>query len=203
MRHDRPVKFLAGAAAFAPLKILDRIRSMSHRLQGGELMHPRLFQFRYALPIGHTGRAFHQQERRFFDRSHQIVIHGGIHGNLDVRFFVPGRIIVPGHDIYRILELEVVESVVVVHEIGRRRKFRAVRLHCGDFMLHEIQGLIRHKPPPIQIHAVYRIFPMRGRRLDLRPVGIRVAPERGPPLFVQVIERAVLALQPLPESLLA
>ena len=46
-------------------------------------------------------------------------------------------------------------------------------------------------------------FPLRGRRFDLRPVAVGVAPEGAPPGVIEVIQRFIARFQPVAETLLA
>jgi hypothetical protein len=54
-----------------------------------------------------------------------------------------------------------------------------------DLVVHEIGRLVSDEPLPVEVEAMDRPFAMRCRRLDLRPIGIRVAPKGSPPSLVQ------------------
>ncbi|MNI38067.1 hypothetical protein D3C73_921930 [compost metagenome] len=101
-------------------------------------MHAWLFQLRHALPVRHAGGALHQQKRLTLDRSHDVMIHRRIYCNIKIRFLMPGRIIVPGYDVYGIFELKVVQAIVVVHKIRSGWQLWIKGFDHGDFMLHKI-----------------------------------------------------------------
>ncbi|MNT82297.1 hypothetical protein D3C72_2220110 [compost metagenome] len=82
---------------------------------------------------------------------------------------MPGRISVPGDDVHFLRELAVVQSVEPVHKIGRAGQVRIRGLKRYDLMLIEINRLVGHEAPPVQVLSVHHALAVRRRRLDLGP----------------------------------
>ena len=118
----RTMEFLRSTLALAKLEIQNAVGTMSNCLQRSSQMHSRFFQFVDRLPVGCGRTGFHQKERRFFDASHKVVLHGSIHCYGIIVFFMPAWVIIPGCDIHNILKFLIIQSVVVIHQVGSRRK---------------------------------------------------------------------------------
>jgi hypothetical protein len=56
---------------------------------------------------------------------------------------------------------------------------------------HEVGGLVGDEAFPVQVLAMNAGFADLAGRLDLAPVRVRVAPERGPPGVIEVIQRRI------------
>ena len=57
------VEFFGSTARFAPLEILNGVRTMRHRLQGGKPVHSRTFHLVNLCPVDTARRAFHEHKR--------------------------------------------------------------------------------------------------------------------------------------------
>ena len=159
------VELLHRAAALAPLEVLHRIGTMSHRLQRGEDMHPRLLQLADGLPVGQARGGLHQEEGLApLEGPHQVVIHGGVGTQGAVIFgVVPQRVAVPGDEVDDLGQLPVVIVVEVFHEVGGGRQSRIFRLQGFDLFGAEVADLGCVKALPIQIQTMDRHLAL-GRR---------------------------------------
>ena len=72
------------------------------------------------------------------------------------RFFVPGRIIVPGNKINNVGKLVIIQSLEIIHHIDGRRLFGTGIPQRADLPFHKIGCLICYKSFPVQIQSVQR-----------------------------------------------
>ena len=144
------MEFLGGTLALAKLEIQDTVGTVSNCLQRSSQMHSRFFQFVDWLPVSRRRAGLHQKERRFFDASHKIMLHGSIHRYRIIVFFMPAWIIIPGCDIHNILKFLIIQPVVIIHQVGSRRKIRSTCPDRRNLMFHEIYSPVCDKTFPVQ-----------------------------------------------------
>ena len=196
MVDDGAVEFLVAAAALAPLEILHRIRPVRDGLHRGEQVLARRFQAVDLFPVDLVRRILHEQKRLALQAAHVVVRHRRVNrdGNVTARVRAPRRVAVPRDEVERIGKLRVVEVVVKAHQVRRDGQLTAARAHGGLFPVEEIDGPLCHKPVPVNGKAVQKHLAARHRRLDLRPVRVRMAPKSRPICRVERIEGLVLLL---------
>ena len=61
--NDCAVEFFGSAARFAPLEILNGVRAVRHRLQGGKPVHSRTLHLVDVCPVDTARCAFHEHKR--------------------------------------------------------------------------------------------------------------------------------------------
>ena len=112
------MEFLRSTLALMQLEVQHTVRSMSHSLQRGCQHHAWLFQLIDRLPVGSGGAGFHKKEGLLLDAAHKVMLHACINGSKIFLFFVPSRVVVPGHNIQNVTEFLIIQSIVIVHQIG-------------------------------------------------------------------------------------
>ena len=203
MIHHRAVEHLRAAPALAPLEIHHALAAVGHRLQRGQQVHAGALELVDGLPVHQGGGGFHQQEGLILVGAHQVVVHGELGGRGHVVAAVPGGVAVPGHHVHALRQVEIVVVPEALHQVGGAQQAGLHGLHGGLFSHHEGFALPGGEAPPVHPHGGDAVLAHGGGSFHLAPVGVAVAPEAGPPAAVQLIQRAVLVLQPLPPLFLA
>ena len=144
-------------------------------------MYSWFFQLVDRLPVGRRGTGFHQKKRCFLDASHKIMLHGSVQRCGIIVFFMPAWIIIPGCNIHNILKFFIVQSVVVIHQIGGCRKLGTTCTDRRNLMLHKIHSPVCNKTFPVQGKCMKSIFPLWRRTFDLIKAVIGMAPKRCAP----------------------
>ncbi len=206
--HHRPVELLRGAPALPELEVLHRVGPVSHGLHAGGQVHTRTLEAGDRPPVDDAGGGLHQQKGLLFQGAHHIVPQGEVRrrGNV-LPGALPLGVGVPGDHVQQVLELEIVVVVEIIHQIGGNRDGGIRGLHRVPLGGNKVRHLVRDKALPVQAQAVNRLRIAPGApgsgSVDFLPAVKGLAPEIRPPLFVEGLQRAVLLLQPLPESGLA
>ena len=200
---DRAVELLKAAPALPPLEVHHGIRTVGHRLQPAEQLHPGALELAHVLPVGHGGGAFHQPEGPALQRVNQVVHQRGVQRLTLVAALVPGGVVVPAGKVDFLRQIEIINVIEVVHQVGGAVCLRYHRFDAVPLPFEEVDGLVAHEPPPRQIQPVVGVGSQRAGAFNLLPAGVFVAPEFVAPRLVQRLQRAVALLQPVPEGLLA
>ena len=178
------MKLFGSPTALAHLEIQDTVRSVRHGLHGCGVQHARLFQFADRLPVCCGRTALHQIKRLFLDTAHDIMLHRRICCRNCFRFFVPGRIIVPGNKINNVGKLVIIQSLEIIHHIDGSGLFGTGIPQRADLPLHKIGCLICYKSFPVQIQSVQRCVSFWRRTLHLIKTLVCMTPERRVPCMV-------------------
>ena len=200
---DCAVELLKAAPALPPLEVHHGIRPVGHRLQPAEQLHAGTFELAHILPVGHGGGAFHQPEGLALQRVNQVVHQRGVQRLTLIAALVPGGVVVPAGKVDFLRQIEIINVIEVVHQVGGALGLRHHRLDAVPLPFQEVDGLVAHEPPPRQIQPVVGVGSQRAGAFNLLPAGVFVAPEFVAPRLVQRFQRAVALLQPVPEGLLA
>ncbi len=166
-------------------------------------MHARALQAANRLPVRHAGRALHQEEGLALHRAHHIVAHGRVDGYAMRRAIVicmPLRVGVPGNNVQLLTKLEVIQALIEAHQVRRDGDVRIHGVDSCDFVLHEVDRLVRREALPVERQAMHVGIGVVERRVNLIPLRVGVAPEVCPVLVVQLVQRTVLLLQEFTEG---
>ncbi len=165
-------------------------------------MHARPLELGHRHPVGHAGRRFHEHEGlAAFEAAVDVVEEGDVGRQIPVVLLaVPHGVGVPRDDVQVRGHAPVVETGERAHEVGRDGHVRRDLAQRDHLVEHEVGGLVGDETFPIQVVAVDAGLADLAGRLDLAPVGVGVAPERGPPGLVEVVQRSVAGAQPLGEG---
>ena len=203
MIDNSSVEFLRSSPALPDLEIKSTLSAMSNGLHGLGKEDPRFFQLTDALPVGRGRTGFHLEERFPLQRTHQVMAHGIIPGHSDILCFSPGRIRIPGDHIDIFRHLEIIQTIKIIHQVGRYRQFTSGIPYCLDLPAHEITGLMRDKAFPVQIQRMKLYFADLRRALDVVKALVGMAPECRAPAAVEILNGLIFFLQPVTESGLA
>jgi hypothetical protein len=115
----------------------------------------------------------------------------------------PMGVTVPADKIQLSLQLVVVQSGEVLHQVRGNGHIGGPLAQDRRFAVYIVHHVPGGKAPPIQLQAVQALLPVIKRRLHLVKAVVVVAPEASPPGMVQGINGMILFFQPAAEALLA
>ena len=138
MAYDCTMELLTASPALPPLEVLDAVRSMGHGLEGSSLMHSGSLQTGSVLPVCGARRGLHQDEGLMLQAPYPVVEEGGVEGNGEtVPLGIPPGIVVPGDDVQLLCELNVIDTFIVIHEVGCDGDVRSMLSHCLNLISEE------------------------------------------------------------------
>ena len=198
------VELFGGAAALAELEVLHGIRAVGDGLHGLQEMHAGAMQAGIGTPVGRGGAALHQEEGlAVLKTARQVVLEGKeLCGLYVVERAFPLGIAVPAGKIHHLRQAVVVDAGVDAHQVRGAGNIGCDALERFHLDLIPLDELLGGEALPIELLRMHGLLADGGGRFDLRPVGIGVAPERGPPGLIERVQRAVFFLQPGAEILL-
>ena len=143
--NDGAVQFLAVSAALAHLEKHDGICAVGNRLIALQAHDAGTLEGVVRLPVLRGRGLFHQEERFFRDRTHQVVGHGCSGCRL-----IPGGISIPGDDVQSICPFAVIQRRVESHHVGRDRDARRRGADRVGFKPAALEEAVRHETPVVE-----------------------------------------------------
>ena len=112
---------------------------------------------------------------------------------------MPERIAVIRYNIKHIAQYIIVVAAKP-HKVCGNGDIRIDRFYRVCLAFYEVGGLLGHKSEPVDVKTVNTALAVFIRRINLRKIGVCMAPKRGAPVMIELIKRFIFRLQPFAEA---